>query len=253
MIKSLQYIVSVLTVLLLLISANSTGYAQEEKNDNKDYVILLHGMSRTKRSMQKLENYLNKNGFKTVNPGYPSTEKSIEKIASEDIATAIEICKNAGAKKIHFVTHSLGGIALRQYLQTNELPEGSRVVMLAPPNKGNELTDFFKDYYIYKKITGPAGQALTTGPDSLPNKLKPVKAEIGVIAGSLSVNPLYSTIVPGQDDGKVSIESTKLKEMTDFTIVSGCHPFIMKDKTAMKETVHFLQHGKFINGGHNSI
>jgi len=210
-----------------------------------EHVILLHGMGRTKYSMRKLEVYLAEHGYQTINDGYPSTSKPVEKISDEYLAPMVNQCLENGAEKIHIVTHSLGGIIIRQYLQDHSLPEGSRIVMISPPNKGSELADTFRNWFVYQWLNGPAGQELGTEPESLPNSLKPVIVEIGVITGDSTLNPVYSWIIPGEDDGKVSVESAKLDKMKDFMVVSSSHSFIMRHPEVLKRVVVFLKNGVF--------
>ena len=232
-------------IFLLFIPVMALASQVEEGDHSNECVILLHGMARTKYSMRSLEAYLKKNGFNTVNGGYASTSKSVAEIAGDEVAEAVKICLEGKAEKIHFVTHSLGGIVVRQYLQTSSVPDGSRIVMLAPPNKGSELADEMKDLAPYRWLNGPAGQELGTDKKSTPNLLKPVEIEIGIIAGDSSLNPIYSSIIPGPDDGKVAVESTKLDEMKDFIQISSSHTFIMENAKVMRQTLHFLEKGKF--------
>ncbi|MGE0086474.1 MAG: esterase/lipase family protein [Desulfococcaceae bacterium] len=211
----------------------------------KECVILLHGLARTPRSMKKLEKHLSDKGYNVINAGYPSTSETVKTLAEKYIPDAITACEKFQPEKIHFVTHSLGGILVRQYLQNQNLPEGSRIVMLSPPNKGSELADYLKGLRFYKWLNGPAGQELGTDPRSVPNMLKPVNAEIGVITGNRSFNPLYSQLISGQDDGKVSAERAKMKEMRDFIVIPATHTFIMNHPQAMIQILSFLEKGKF--------
>ncbi|RJP89353.1 MAG: alpha/beta hydrolase [Desulfobacteraceae bacterium] len=237
-----------LCMSLAFIFCSTPAISAEEKpvsETGPEVVILLHGMARTERSMRPLEAHLAENGFSVINTGYPSTEETVETIAEQHLAAMVEQCRKKNALKIHIVTHSLGGIVTRQYLQNHALPEGSRIVMISPPNKGSELADAFHKLFIYDWLNGPAGQVLGTGPESLPNTLKPVKGEIGVITGDASFNPLYSWLIPGPDDGKVSVESAKLHEMKDFLVVTSSHSFIMRNNKVLKQVVYFLRNGKF--------
>jgi triacylglycerol lipase len=218
-------------------------------HDASECVILLHGLGRFRQSMRGLEQHLKSLGYSTVNLAYPSTTKSIETIAETHLAAAVQGCEAQRAGKIHFVGHSLGGIIVRQYLQRHSVPAGSRLVMLSPPNQGSELVDLLLHIPFYQWVTGPAGQELGTGPDSVVHRLKPVGIEIGVIAGNLSINLVFSAFLEGPDDGTVSVKSTMLPEMRDFLSVPNIHTFIMRDPLVMRQVAHFLKHGKFDHGG----
>ncbi|HTP04254.1 MAG TPA: alpha/beta fold hydrolase [Nitrospirota bacterium] len=212
-------------------------------------MILLHGLGRFRQSMRRLEQHLKELNYTTINLAYPSTTKSIETIAETHLARAVQGCEATGAAKIHFVGHSLGGLIVRQYLQQHSVPAGSRLVMLSPPNQGSELVDLLMQIPLYRWITGPAGQQIGRGPESLVNRLKPVGIDVGVIAGNLSINLLFSAFMDGPDDGMVSVKSTKLPEMRDFIIVPNTHTFIMRDLPVIRQVAHFLKHGKFDHGG----
>ncbi|PID39592.1 MAG: alpha/beta hydrolase [Proteobacteria bacterium] len=209
-------------------------------------VILMHGMGRTPRSMHKMERYLADRGYKTINLGYPSTQADIETISKRFLTPTVDRCRRQfpGAS-IHFVTHSLGGILVRQYLQNHSLPPGSRVVMLSPPNRGSEIADWLKDVFLYRWIMGPAGQQLGTSADCLPNRLRPVDVPVGIITGDATLEPWFSLRLPGPDDGKVSVARARLEEMADFLVVNKSHGFIMTNPQVMEQTAHFLAHGRF--------
>lgn len=208
-------------------------------------VILLHGLGRTKRSMNDIATHLKGLGYMVWNEGYPSTDKQVASLVSDHVQPAIEWAEKMGARKIHVVSHSLGGILIRAYLQERTLPSGSRIVMISPPNKGSEVAERLKSFFLYRWIMGPAGQELGTAIDSVPGRLKPVVADIGIIAGTRSMEPWFSILIPGQDDGKVSVESTKLEEMNDFLTVKSTHPFIMNDKKVIDQVVTYLGQGRF--------
>jgi triacylglycerol lipase len=221
-------------------------FASADYSDiNEEYVILLHGLRRTSSSMKKIEKHLSLNGYSTININYPSTSGLVSQLTEKYINDVVDMCLQLEAKKIHFVTHSLGGILVRKYLQDHDLPNGSRMVMLAPPNHGSEVVDRLKSFWFFRWYNGPAGMELGTEAKSTPNRLKPINIEIGIIAGKRSLNPFFSFIIPGSDDGKVSIQKTKLNEMKDFIVVSNSHTFIMHDNDVLKQVYQFLTHGTF--------
>ena len=214
-------------------------------SENKEYVILLHGLCRSGRSMISMGQALVQSGYKVVNMGYPSRSASIEKLSEDAIGNAVADCQRNGVVKIHFVTHSLGGILVRSYLSRHTIPNLGRVVMLGPPNQGSEIVDKLGSWWIFRRINGPAGNELGTENDSTPNKLGPANFCVGIIAGNRSINWINSLLIPGRDDGKVSIERTKLAGMTDHIVIASAHPFILRNQTAIRETIHFLQLGRF--------
>ena len=222
-------------MLVLLIVVNKPLFAQE-------YIILLHGLWRTSFSMHFLALYLEHQGFNVVNFDYPSTYYPIDQL-TKIIEEQIKPYKSAD--KIHFVTHSMGGIVIRNYLANNKLDNLGRVVMLSPPNQGCDIASILKYSSLFKFITGPAGQQLGIEPSSFPNQLGPVKFELGVITGNLSFNPLFSYMIPGEDDGLISVERAKVKGMRDFLVVPHMHAFIMNSDEVRKQITYFLQNGQF--------
>lgn len=207
-------------------------------------VILLHGLGDVKLSMLKLEIALKEEGYTTKNIGYSSNGETIESLAEKELSEIVERYKKIGFDKIHFVTHSMGGLIVRCYLQDHELPEGSRIVMLSPPNKGSEVADHFKESKFYNLIVGDVGQELATDSNIL-SELKQIIPEIGIIAGDKSTNSYFSKIIPGEDDGRVAVDNTKLTEMKDFMIVHSTHLTIKYNDEVIRQTVFFLQNGKF--------
>jgi len=212
--------------------------AQEE-------VILLHGLCRTGRSMVKMERALTEVGYKVRNVDYPSRTATIQKLADDAIGKAVGDCQRDGATKVDFVTHSLGGILVRSYLARHSILSLGRVVMLAPPSQGSEVVDKLGWLFLFKWINGPAGNELGTDKNSTPNKLGPVDFSVGIIAGDRSINWINSLLIPGRDDGKVSIERTKLAGMSDHVVIHATHPFIMRNREAIRQTIQFLRTGKF--------
>lgn len=232
----------VLWVLLALTGATAVAAVRA----GNECVVLLHGLGRTAWSMNALAKYLETAGYHVVNQGYESTSSTIEQVARQVVPRALAAC-GARAEKVHFVTHSLGGIVVRYYLQTHTLPAGSRIVMLSPPNRGSEVADRYRQAGWYRWLTGPAGQQLTTADDSMPNRLRPVPYDTGVITGRKSLDPWFSAFIPGDDDGKVAVERARLVGMKDFLVVNHSHTFIMQSRDVQDNVLSFLRRGYFLN------
>lgn len=207
-------------------------------------VILVHGLARTKYSMGKVEKFLARGGYRVWNFNYPSTQYPLA-ILSERYLGAFIRTHGDPARPMHFVTHSMGGLVVRCYFKAHPPQQFGRVVMLAPPNQGSEVTDWHKARFTYKWFLGPAGQQLGTDAASIPMQLGPVNFELGVIAGDRSINPFNSRRIPGPDDGKVAVERTKVAGMQDFLLVHASHTFIMRDAHVLTQIAHFLQTGRF--------
>jgi len=210
---------------------------------SNEYVILLHGLARSNNSFVKLASVLNKNGYHTINCNYPSTKSNIQKLAEDAISDALSMCPKGS--EINFVTHSMGGILVRQYLSTKSIENLARTVMLGPPNKGSQVVDVLKNVPGFKLINGPAGIELGANKESLPNMLGAADFDLGIIAGTRSVNLILSSMLPSPDDGKVSVENTKLKGMNDHIAIPVTHPFMMKNNAVISQVMHYLKHGSF--------
>lgn len=208
-------------------------------------VILLHGLGRTNRSMAKLQHALTEAGHKVQNVGYPSRTAHVQKLADEAIGKAVADGQRNGATKIDFVTHSLGGILVRSYLARHFIPTLGRVVMLAPPNRGSEVVDKLGWLFLFKWVAGPAGNELGTTTNSTPNRLGPVNYPVGVIAGDRSIYWIGNCLIPGRNDGLVAVERTKLAGMKDHIVIHATHPFIMRNREAIRQTIQFLRMGVF--------
>ncbi len=212
---------------------------------DSEAIILLHGLSRTSRSMNKAGELLAAYGYKIVNVDYPSRSADISALSQQYIARAVMQCDANSIKKIHFLTHSMGGILLRNYLASQTIDKLGRVVMLAPPNQGSEVVDKLGSWRLFYYLNGPAGLQLGTDNNSVPNQLGPVNFQLGIIAGNKTVNPFLSRLIPGVNDGKVSVSRAQVNGMKDFIVMPYSHSFIMRREAVIEQVLYFIQQGCF--------
>ena len=211
-----------------------------------DYTVLLHGIARTNGSMEKMDEVLSKDGHIIINIDYESRKKKIEKLIV-DVRKEIVKYNIPETKNINFVGHSMGGLIIRAYINKYKLKNVGRVVMLGTPNKGSEVADFLVNNYLYKSFYGPAGQELVTDQADFEKVLGTIDYELGVIAGNCTFDPISSSIIPGDDDGKVAIKRTKIKGMKDHIVLCASHSFMPGNDQVIRQTKYFLKHGKFLH------
>ena len=195
--------------------------------------------------MAFLASRLRRAGFRTLNLDYSSRRKPLAALADEIDAPVERFA--ATAETLHFVTHSMGGLLARVYLDRKRPASLGRVVMLGPPHGGSEFADLLHRRWAYRHFYGPAGQQLTTWEGrSLLQALSPVGYPLGIIAGDRPVVPLLSRVLPNEpSDGIVTVRSTRLAGMADHLVVDAGHSFLMYDPTAIAATIAFLKHGRF--------
>ena len=92
-------------------------------------------------------------------------------------------------------------------------------------------------------LNGPAGVRL--GRDGIVRELPNVDFDLGIIAGSCILNPYYSYLITGRDDGKVSIEAKKVAGMKDHIVLLVTHTFMMNNAEVLNQALHFFQNGYF--------
>lgn len=208
-------------------------------------VVLLHGLARTSRSMKPLQLALEHQGYQVCNINYPSTQMSIAELSRIVLPEALDNCRYNGCRHIHFITHSMGGILVRYFQRYHGIAGLRRVVMLGPPNRGSEVVDSLRNIPAFKWINGPAGSELGTGKQDTPNVLGPVDFQLGVIAGTQSISPLLSSLLPAPHDGKVSVARTQIEGMKDFIALPVNHTFMMRDAETIRQCLCFLGNGQF--------
>ena len=218
---------------------------EEYRLQESSGVILLHGIARTSRSLRRLEHALRETGIETLNLDYPSRKKQIDCLA-DHVHPAVSNFAAKNKSSIHFVGHSMGGLLARAYIAKYRPANLGRVVMLGTPNGGSELADRLQDFSLYRLFYGPAGLQLTTHSNDMLKSLPAVDYAVGIVAGTRSVDPVASFLnLPKPNDGRVSVQNSKLTGMADHITVEVSHSGLLSHRGVIDQTIEFLQHGSF--------
>ena len=207
-----------------------------------EFVVLLHGLFRARGAFGGLEKHLRGQGYEVVSMKYPSTQGSIQRQAAQ-LARVVE--RLEGARTLHFVAHSLGGLIVRCYLRDHRDARIGRVVMIAPPNQGARFASLLDASIVYDLVTGPVGDQLHGGRNSVIDSLPAPWCEFGVIAGGLGNDSGYLPVLGGDNDGVVLVEETRLEGMRDFLVVPAVHTLLTGDERVKRAVVQFLRTGRF--------
>jgi pimeloyl-ACP methyl ester carboxylesterase len=208
----------------------------------KEVVYLLHGLGRSRFAMWVLASRLEDAGFLVNNIGYSSINETPEGILL-DVSDQINSSLPENNQPVHFVGHSLGGLMIRAYLEDTKVKNLGRVVLIGTPNKGTTLVDYYQDSW-WMQMVGPTALALNTDEDSFPNSIADPYYPVGIIAG-ISEDNNNEDVLPGEDDGLVSLESTKVNGMTDITIIKSSHWMLRYDQDVASQTIEFLRNERF--------
>lgn len=219
--------------------------ASEPAGEPTHCVVLLHGIAGFGLVLKSMELSLEERGYFVANVSYPSLAEPIEKLAVEAVEEGLGLCRAEGLFRIHFVTHSMGGILARQYLSQRKIDGLERVVMLAPPNQGSQVADHYGASPLTRLYEPEVLAQLGTGESSIPGRLGPPEFEFGVIAGTRNRRRLLPGTPAEPSDGVVAVEETKAPGMKDFLLVPVTHVSIVWDAEVQRQTAHFLRHGEF--------
>jgi hypothetical protein len=143
-------------------------------------------------------------------------------------------------RRIHFVTHSMGGLLLRGSLAAHRPANLGRVVFLGTPHHGSEAADFWSKSAFCRWLAGPNLASLQTGPAGYSVTLGPADYEALVIAGDRPLSPFWSPL-PSPHDGKVSVASTRLAGSARHIVVPHTHVALPIRTEIIRQIVQFLR------------
>ena len=203
--------------------------------------VLLHGALRTRLSLWLLERALRRAGFEVWNQSYPWHSRSLPELAAA-LKRQLDRFED---RELYFVTHSFGSLVLRKYCQRYQPRNARRAVLLAPPSRGSCIAKFNSENpLLLRAFTTIFGKAALRLTPSAVERIPPPSCEFAVIAGGRGKPRGYSPLLPGDNDGIVCVEETKLPGMAGFALVPHAHSFIMNGRDTIRLTMQFLKTGK---------
>jgi len=207
-------------------------------------VYILHGYAGSLLQMEKIYKGLKHEGYDAENYTYPSFKESIDSIG-HDLYVKV---KQENYDTVSFVTHSMGGLIVRsmyQYLDTtSHFPFIFRFVMLAPPNKGTEMADFFSKSYISSYL-GPNVVLMKTDSNSYTFKLPVPTCEVGLIVGIKGKKPWFNPFMKDDNDGTVTMKEAILGNEKEITTVKSMHILMPLKKKVVMLVNRFIKTGSF--------
>lgn len=209
-------------------------------------VILVHGIIRSSKSFGKMRSRFQQEGYHAFCFDYPSTRVTIAESA-EFLHRVIESMD--GIDEINFVVHSMGGLVVRAYLAEHHDERIRRMVMVGVPNLGAAMADRVQGIALYKAIFGPAGRQLVRDPGGFIAKLPTPDFEFAIIAGARGSENGYNFLIPGDDDGTVGVDSTRLPGAADFIAVRGIHSFLPGHHSVIDHSLRFVKEGRLRENG----
>lgn len=216
--------------------------AHPSRDPRTEAVVLLHGWFSSPILMKRLERALKREGYQVFNPDYPSARVPISRLASEFLPEFLKHTIPAKTTRVHFVTHSMGGLLLRGGLAAHRPGNLGRVVFLGTPQHGSEAADFWARSAFCRWLAGPNLAALRTGPEGYAATLSPADYEALVIAGDRPLFPLWSPL-PAPHDGKVSVASTRLPGGTRHVTLPHTHTALPLRASIIRHILRFLRDG----------
>ena len=214
--------------------------------------VVLHGLGDTRGTMGNLCEYLRREGrYEVFNVSYPSTRSMIA-----DHAEALDsIVRHLdGIEEISFVAFSMGNIVVRHYL-ADQLrgpdkgadPRIKRMVMIGPPNQGSELAVRVGNGLVFQAVLGRPIRQLGREWVWEEGSLATPSFEFAIIAGGLGDGRGYNPILPGDNDGVVTVASTRLVGAKDFMLVPAIHTLLPGESRVFAPILRFLQQGCFVS------
>ncbi len=223
---------------------DSLGQSSVATESVDELVVLVHGAFRSSRSMRRLQDSFDAAGYTTIAISYAS---AFDDVVGHARRVGEVLDQGPAANKVHFVTHSLGGLVVRKLLDPR-FPRASwrersalgRVCMIFPPNQGATKANLWHEKWWFRMVFGHCSDVITT---AQARALAIPPCAFAVIAGGRGDGQGRSRVIPGDDDGTVGVLETKLAGMADHVVLDVGHTFGLSAPCVVEAAVRFIRDG----------
>lgn len=219
----------------------------------KNRVILIHGLHHAPFIMRPLAKRLQAAGFEIHRYGYRSMRDGI-RTNSARLNNWLEENHHPN-QPIDLVGHSLGGLIIRDFVAHYPQWQIGRCVTLGTPHNGSISAD-----YIWRSLPAIVGKSYEQALDGTVAPL-PKGIELGVIAGN-KAQGLGQPILSYHNrklrktgntlnhdsfahDGTVYVSETELASATDHIVLPVTHTGMLMNKDVARQVFEFLENGEF--------
>lgn len=220
---------------------------EREKVAVRATVFLVHGIWMTGLEMQYLARRLQRAGYRTRTWAYHSLRVGLRENA-ERLAEAV--AQESG--EVYLVGHSLGGLIAARAVcdHPGRTAKVRRMVALGSPFLGTTTGRSVARLPLGAWVTGrcfPLEEAF--GSEGEPRAILPEwrgACELGILAGTLPLGIWHLLgLLPTPNDGIIALEETRLPGATEHRALHVSHLALAFHPTAVRQTLHFLAHGRF--------
>ncbi|MCH9811930.1 hypothetical protein K0U07_04100 [bacterium] len=225
--------------VLLFLLLSCSLFAEDSK---KERLVLIHGFL-DHTSMYPMKGIFKKNGWEVEHFLYQSREKGVKENGA-NLAHRLKEIDNGS--KMHFIAFSMGGLILKAALNHEACPKSAKegkIILLSSPIHGSKLARFLGKHPLFQIIMGNGGgKDLYTTKEHGFDTLGPFpsSANILVISGAFSFNPLFSSI----NDGSVTAKESCLQVPHFHEYIYVGHNWICHDIDTINLIDQFLT-GKY--------
>ena len=204
-----------------------------------EHVVLVHGLWTHGVVMAWMARRIERNGYTVHCYTYPSVRMNM----AENAHRLAAFCQVLGARPLHLVGHSLGGLLIARMLDEPHQLAIGRVVFMGSPFADSFAARRFSRVPIGRAAVGASIEEWLRG--ARPKNLG--RFEIGVIAGDLGVG-LGVVVVPDlpwPHDGTISVAETQVPGARDHIVLRVSHTGMVMSMGVVRQVCEFLRRGKF--------